>query len=63
LVNDQIKWEGSLEPGKGYKNKDYAQAIVLSDKPGFSLPLEKVEPAENEIQAANNETTKIEVTK
>ncbi len=46
-MNQSLKWEGRLEPGKGNTNIDYSKQIVLTQKTGFSLPLEiqpKFEP-------------------
>jgi len=44
LLNDKLTWEGSLEPGRGYTNKDYSKAIILKEnaEQGFSLPQEQV---------------------
>ncbi len=42
LLNDKPAWEGSLEPGRGYTNKDYAKAIILKADADekFCLPVE-----------------------
>ena len=42
LLNHQLLWEGSLEPGKGYTNVDYAKKIILSNNPNYTLPTEQV---------------------
>ena len=41
-----MKWEGELDPGKGYTNKDFAKAIVLNDISDFKLPVEEIEEKE-----------------
>jgi Domain of unknown function (DUF4457) len=45
LLNDNIAWEGSLEPGRGYVNKDYSKAIVLTSQPDFKFPVEQMPEA------------------
>ena len=42
LVNDRVRWSGTLTPGKGQINTDYAKAIILKEnpEPTFSLPKE-----------------------
>ena len=41
-----MKWEGELDPGRGYINKDFAKAIVLTEIPDFKLPVEEIEEKE-----------------
>ena len=39
LLNDEIKWNGQLSPGKGQVNIDYSKAIVLKQGDAdFRLP-------------------------
>ncbi len=42
LFNDELSWEGILEPGRGYVDKDYAKAIILKGHAdsNFSLQVE-----------------------
>ena len=58
LLNDSVKWNGQLSPGKGITNIDYAKAIILKEnaEPSFKLPQEEIaapaEPATNQASAA-----------
>jgi hypothetical protein len=41
IVNQELKWEGQLEPGRGQTNVDFAKQIILSSNPNYKLPLEQ----------------------
>lgn len=47
VLNDKLAWEGSLDPGRGYTNKDYAKAIKFAND--VNLPTEEVlEPVQTQ---------------
>ena len=46
-----LKWEGELDPGRGYTNKDFAKPITLIDSPDFKLPVEVIEELKEEPEA------------
>ena len=54
LVNQEIKFNGRLDPGKGNTQIDYSKKIVISKISSFAFPEEPQLIQQNILQVASN---------